>query len=265
MSDIRFNKCQTPIDENKYCVYRHININNNKVYVGITKTSLDARWQDGKGYKKCKLFYRAIQKYGWNSFQHCVVCSNLDKETACTLEQHLIEYYKSKKLSYNITDGGEGTSGFRMPEKAKRKISEKLKIIRCKPVLQYSILGEFIREYKSATEAADILGYGHASVINCAIGTKRENTLYRYIFIYKDQKDTLQRRLKLCKDHWRTYKIVQYADESIIGIFDSVRDAERQTKINRVSIRNCIAKKQKHAGGFIWKKIKESDLYGYKV
>ena len=267
MSDIKFNRCQvhSKNEESKYCVYRHINPQNGKVYVGITGMSLIARWKEGKGYKKCKLFYRAIQKYGWNSLQHCVVCRNLNKETAHTLERHLIQYYKSKNLSYNITDGGEGTSGFVMPEEAKQRISAYLKEAKCKPVLQYSIRGEFIREYKSATEAAKILGFGHASVINCASGMRRENTLHGYLFVYKNNAESLQARLNLCKDHWRNYKILQYKDNNVIGIFNSFRDAERKTKINHASIRLNIEGKLKHAGGYIWRKVREEDLHGYKI
>lgn len=274
MDNVKFNKCQTPLEELKlesypqevqdsrrYTVYRHISPSG-KVYVGITKNSLSFRWNHGKNYKRCKLFYRAILKYGWDNLQHCVVCSNLSKETACILEQHLIKYYKSKNLSYNTTDGGEGTHGFSMPEDARRKIAEFQRELHERAVLQYTMKGEFIREYKSAMEASRVLGYGHTSVSNCASGIKRENILHGYIFIYKDSIDTLQLRLERCIEHWKWYKILQYKDGNLINTFNSIREAERCTGINRVCIRKNISGEFLHAGNYVWKKIKEKELYG---
>lgn len=277
MENVVFNRCQTPLEElhlesypnevvesRDYTVYRHISPSG-RVYVGITKLSLDFRWNHGRGYKNCQLFWRAIQKYGWDNIQHCVVCSNLSKDTACTLEKHLIKYYKSKNLSYNICDGGEGTTGFHMPEEAKRKITQYLKENRGKSVLQYTIKGEFVQEFKSATEAARILGYGHTSVINCAGGDERENTLYGYIFIYKEDIENLPLRLSRCRNHWRKYKIIQYKDGQIINIFDSIREAERDTEINHLCISRTIRGLQKYAGGFTWGKVREEDLYGSEM
>ena len=255
--DLELNKYPKELQEARYTVYRHINPVNGRVYVGITKLPLSFRWNKGNGYKRCKLFYRAIQKYGWDNLQHCVVCSNLDKKTACKLEQHLIKYYKLKGLSYNITDGGEGTVGFIMPQEAKEKIALFQKEIHEKPVQQYSMNGEFIREFKSAKEAAGILGYGHASVINCASGLRRENTLYGYLFVYKDQLNSLPQRLKWCEDHWRKYKIAQYKDGVLVNIFDSIHEAERLTGINHLCISRNIRGLQKMAGKYVWDRIKD--------
>ena len=278
MENVVFNKCQTPLedlhledypqevqDDNQktYTVYRHINPKNGKVYVGITKLSLSERWEGGSGYKRCKLFYRAIQKYGWSNLQHCVVCSCLDKTTACLVEQHLIKYYKSKGLSYNITDGGEGTHGFKMPESAKRRISEYLKENRGKPVFQFSIDGHLIRKFKSAQEAAQILGFGHSSVSDCATGNK--NTLHNFIFTYEDNVEFLPLRISISKKKWSNFKVVQYKNDSIINVFNSIREAERATGINRLCIARNISGEFKRAGDYNWKKVKEEELHGNEV
>ena len=45
---------------------------NGKSYIGQTINSLKTRAKNiisGTGYKKCTLFWKAIQKYGWNNFQ----------------------------------------------------------------------------------------------------------------------------------------------------------------------------------------------------
>lgn len=48
---------------------------------------------------------RAILKYGWNNFEHIILCKT-SKDRAIVLEQYLIRHYKRKGLSYNISNGG---------------------------------------------------------------------------------------------------------------------------------------------------------------
>lgn len=90
-------------------VYMHKNKINNKVYIGITcQKPISTRWKNGNGYKKSPLFYNAIQRYGWNNFEHIILFENLTKEEAEQREQSLIKKYKSdkRKYGYNIQKGG---------------------------------------------------------------------------------------------------------------------------------------------------------------
>lgn len=87
----------------------HVNKYNGKRYIGITMNNPLTRWANGKGYYKNKHFNDAIQKYGWGGFDHLILFSGMDKETACNVEQWLIAEYKTtnKKFGYNLTTGGE--------------------------------------------------------------------------------------------------------------------------------------------------------------
>ncbi len=62
-------------------VYKHTSPNG-KVYIGITKQDVKQRWRDGNGYKTQPLFYRAIQKYGWDNITHEILFEGLDKSEA---------------------------------------------------------------------------------------------------------------------------------------------------------------------------------------
>lgn len=114
--------------ENLYCVYVHENTINGKRYVGITKRNVEERWMKGNGYHRNKHFYRAINQYGWDNFNHTIVASKLSKEEACELERKLIKEYNTTnpQFGYNNTEGGEGVSGYRHTEETKRRISEKM-------------------------------------------------------------------------------------------------------------------------------------------
>jgi group I intron endonuclease len=94
----------------KWTVYKHTSPSG-KVYIGITSTKPEYRWREGLGYSKQKYFFNAIIKYGWRNIVHEILYSNLTKEEAVLQEKTLISYYKNLGISYNITDGGEGTLG----------------------------------------------------------------------------------------------------------------------------------------------------------
>ena len=106
-----------------YTVYQHKNKINGKIYIGITMQKPEQRWRYGEGYKSSPHFYAAIQKYGWDNFEHNILFQNLTKEEACKKEQELIAKFNSinREFGYNSTSGGEI---FVMNEEIKQKISQ---------------------------------------------------------------------------------------------------------------------------------------------
>lgn len=120
MDKVIVNTCEENSD--KYFVYKHKNKINGKCYIGITcAKNPNNRWSNGLGYKS-QVFYRAIQKYGWNNFEHIILYENLSKKQAIEQEIKLIREYKAGGLCYNITDGGEGSKGVAMPQTTKEAL-----------------------------------------------------------------------------------------------------------------------------------------------
>lgn len=111
---------------NKWTVYRHISPSG-KVYIGITSQNVERRWNSGKGYTLCKAFYNAILKYGWDNIKHEVLFTNLSEERAKRLEIELIRHYKKLRISYNITNGGDGMLGYRHSEEVLVRLRKSLK------------------------------------------------------------------------------------------------------------------------------------------
>ena len=96
--------------ENNYTVYSHKNKINNKIYIGITKQNVYNRWKgQGKGYSQSPRFWNAIQKYGWDNFEHNILFENLTQKEASQKEKELIKKYNStnENFGYNMTSGGE--------------------------------------------------------------------------------------------------------------------------------------------------------------
>ena len=92
-----------------YCVYKHTNRANGKVYIGVTSQRPRDRWDSGWGYQKNKHFWDAIQKSGWENFDHEILFRDLTQEEAFAKEQELILEYGSSdyRKGYNCSTGGE--------------------------------------------------------------------------------------------------------------------------------------------------------------
>ena len=94
-------------NEKNYCVYIHRNKNNGKVYIGQTCQNPLRRWgQNGCNYARQEKFYHAIQKYGWDNFEHIILYTNLTKIQADSFEKALIKKYDAIKNGYNLQEGG---------------------------------------------------------------------------------------------------------------------------------------------------------------
>ena len=113
-------------NESTYCIYKHTNKINNKIYIGQTCQKPETRWRNGEGYKTNSYFYAAIQKYGWDNFDHEILAKELNLDLANLLEVYYIKIYNSNdpNYGYNSQSGG---NNYKMSEEHKNKISEALK------------------------------------------------------------------------------------------------------------------------------------------
>ena len=117
-----------------FYIYKHT-LPNGKVYIGFTSQKPEERWSGGRGYRTQILFFRAIQKYGWDRITHEILAEVDSIDKARELEREFISQYKSndKRFGYNITAGGEGTLGLHQSQSAKNKIAKKIKEIQNTP------------------------------------------------------------------------------------------------------------------------------------
>lgn len=90
----------------EYKVYVHVNKINGKIYIGQTKQTLEQRYKNG--YEHCRHFWNAIQKYGWDNFEHIILVDNLSIDMANIIEEELIKKYNTTNHNngYNMKSGG---------------------------------------------------------------------------------------------------------------------------------------------------------------
>lgn len=83
-------------------IYVHICKANNKAYVGQTRRKdPKTRWgSNGHRYSQQKKFWRAIKKYGWDSFEH-IILEQVPVEVLNESEDLWISIFDSVKNGYN--------------------------------------------------------------------------------------------------------------------------------------------------------------------
>lgn len=109
-----------------YSIYLITNIINQKKYVGVTNNFLK-RMREHRGcYNSRHCLYRAIKKYGWKNFLCEIIFQTKDSLYAYKEAESLfIKEYNCNhsEFGYNLTAGGEGTSGYIVSEETRKKQS----------------------------------------------------------------------------------------------------------------------------------------------
>lgn len=105
-----------------YFLYAITNLINGKQYYGWAK-DYKRRWVEHRCGHGSKLVYQATQKYGLVNFRFEILCEGSEKEVK-DLEQIMIqENFSKAPYGYNLTDGGEGNTGWKASTETKKKMS----------------------------------------------------------------------------------------------------------------------------------------------
>ncbi len=118
----------------KFYVYKITNLINNKIYIGKTYDPY-GRWQSHLNTAKHKFsntysyIHKAINKYEKENFSFEIIFETNSEEESLSKEKEFILQYNSKnsKFGYNLTDGGDGISGFKYSDEQKLALSTRMK------------------------------------------------------------------------------------------------------------------------------------------
>lgn len=252
-------------NDKKWSVYIHTNKINNKVYVGITSWSPKDRWgYNGNRYSKEEqsVFYRAIQKYGWDGFEHIIFAEDLTEAEAKHMEILLIALYKSNcrryknpSYGYNMTDGGDGTTGRACTEETKQKIREKA-TGRVWSKQQKEDRRELYKRIKNP-----FAGKAHSDEVKKTIGAKAKIRLAdktnHPMYGKKQSEESINKNIQSQK----TKKPVVQCDQQLnfIAQYMSINEASRIAGIVHTYISYCCRHKPHYntAGGYIWMFLEE--------
>lgn len=240
-------------------MYKHTSPSG-KVYIGITRQSVENRWKNGFGYESSPHFWNAIQKYGWDSIDHEVLFLNLTCDEACSKEKELIEFYNStdRRFGYNEKTGGE--IGVVYNEHARKKISESLKSY-------YANHPE-----KLAEMSARVTGFKHSEESKEKMSIAKKGRTFTQTPEWKKHigeanKARIANDPKLYKktaEHCRengmknAMPVVQLDDcGNVVARFESCNDAGRSLNLNGANISSCCKNQRRSCGGYKWQYANE--------
>ena len=148
---------------------------------------------DGKPYSFHRLVAKAFPEICGEWHEDYVVHhldfnplnNRADNLKVCTKEEHDIYHHDERvermKSDSNPAKGRIGRIGKKRSEETKRKMS--MNRNDRKPVLQYTLDNQFIREWHSTREAERLLGYNSSNISKCCLG--KQSSAYGYIWKHK--------------------------------------------------------------------------------
>lgn len=206
-------------------------------YIGQSQ-NIEHRWTQHQKAKDNYAIHKAIQKYGVNNFTFEIIelCDNLFER-----ERYWISYYNTYLNGYNETPGGEGVLE-----------------VNKKPVNQYSIEGIYLNTYSSIMEAEMNLGltYNNSGIHYACLNKDNRKTAHGFQWRYVEDYPA-QENISPVKNYVNKKRNIIYQydlDKNLLGTFDNITVASKETGVGRTSISNCVNNYSKTAGGYIWKK-----------
>ena len=253
----------------------HTNKINDKKYIGITcRENPKWRWgQYGQKYQDSRYFWNAIQKYGWENFEHKILFYNLSEEEAKQKEIELIAKYNTtnRKLGYNISAGGGDMShlkgknhpyfGKHFSGEHRRKIVEfnKNRIHSQKEIEKAT--NRLLNYMK--THPNPFLGKNHSLDFK----KKKSKEVCKYWSNHKHPREgaSLTQKSKDKIAQGRNKKGLSYSVICIESgkIYISLRQASKDMGISRSSISDCCKGKKENVKGYHFKYLNKNNKVNY--
>lgn len=256
--------------DGKWRVYLHILKGDNRAYCGITKQDVRQRWVNGRGYRRCLHFDRAIKKYGWDNFAHVILYVVETREEAVALERLIIWRFHltDERYGFNIQRGGEDRDQAISPEGLKRLHDTFVggNSPSAKSVFMFDSDGKKIRSFETAKEAANFIGIKQGTLSGRYLRPDSKCFRGKYYFRFETDvsgKDTLDnvrelRELHAVNKKWK--KVNQYdMSGKYLRTYKSVQEASRIANVNCQDLSWCLSGHLDSLGKFMWRFYVEGD------
>lgn len=265
-------------------IYKITNLLNNQIYIGLTTRTVDARWKEHCRHNS-QLIDKAIEELGKENFSIETI-EECDEDNLDAREQYWISYYDSFNNGYNNTLGGrdnnyvmtdkinlvlflwdEGLTVNRIVEQTKLNVETVRSYLnknginhdviqerankaigksKSKPVIEYSIQGDYIKEWNSALDAAEFYNINSKYITATCRGHQKTYNNRRWKYLNDNQELS-----PLTSKGVKQYSL----NDELLESFISIGEASRKTGIDRGSISKACSGKLKSAGNYKWRFI----------
>jgi hypothetical protein len=199
----------------------------------------------GKTINVHSRLYEHKQKYGSNI--EIIILDEVEDNEWIFWEKYYISLFKSwGYILKNKNDGGGGTTRGTLQK------SQKLKKSKHKPILQYDLQGNFIKEWESSKQVADELQLTNSSGITSVL-KNHSPTAYKSIWKYKTENYPFKINPP---QYWENnlIPVLQYdLQGNLIKEWRSGKEASLYLNVNKQSICNALKNRAKSACGYVWK------------
>lgn len=231
-----------------FLVYKHTNKENGKVYIGITSQEPKRRWQNGAGYYGT-YFYNAIQKYGWDGFEHEILLDGLTKEQAEEIETDLIAKYGSanRENGYNVSLGAKYEKIRLGVKKYGKENHRSQSVNQIDPKTM-----KIVKIWESQNMAAETLGINRKGITKNCLGQSK--TYMGYIWEYADKDFEKPKKYEVGKyPHTKIQKKVKMITaEGDTYYFDSVKSAAEFANLKQSCVSRYLSGIRNDATGRRW-------------
>lgn len=251
-----------------FCVYRHI-APNGKVYIGITRQKPEDRWQRGWGYSTNLVFFRAINKYGWDNIKHEILMDGLSEDEAKQTEIEMIAKYNAtdRRYGYNVTIGGDHAVSRSHTDEEKQRY--RVAWLGSKnPNARAVICLETLKVYKTQTEAMNETGA--SKICSCCQRAYKYRTSGGYHWAYYDEAKPMCYYTELLAKYVEEesappppmseenkQKLIERCSIAVRCVetgmvYASMEEASKAHGVSKANICNCCKGRRHTAGGFHW-------------
>lgn len=144
----------------------------------------------------------------------------------------------------------EGLTGIKRSEETKKKVKESIIELQGKRIKQYDKLGHFIKEWRTISEASEILGIDRANIQHCCAHKPNHNSAGGYIWRYIDDTSPVLA--------FTPHSICVYDLEgNLLNIYKTAKLASEDLRVSTSSISNCCNGKVSSVKGYVFGKYKD--------
>jgi len=260
------------IEINKYYLYRHIRLDKNEpFYIGIgTKPKI---------YKYTSVEYSRAYNKSKRGFIWKKIASKTSYNVEILLESNSYDFIKQKEIEFiklygrlsnktgvlsNLTDGGDGSTGYKASEETRRKISLNSYVRgkfgknnpKSKKVYQYDLEGNFIKEWDSLADIGRIFSNGRTPTFK---GKTFKGYMWKYEYLGLkinpvDYKTGINKRISCIQNSVYCYDL----NGKFLEKFNSITECALKLKGSITGVHSCLQRaNSRYKNYFLYNNLKK--------